>query len=70
MSDAPGPAAQDDALGGDLALDPQDAEQVTGGTEVSCSACGHHHSQADAKCNPNCRTHGASTFQSGGGGFY
>lgn len=72
MTDARQPASttDDDALGGDLALDPQDAEQVTGGTQVSCSACGHVHQQSDAKCIPSCTSHGGATFKSGGGGFY
>lgn len=62
-------AANDEAMDGDLALDPQDAEQVTGGAQAYCGACGHVHAQKDAQCNPSCR-HGATGFNTASGGFY
>ena len=51
--------SNDDALGGDLALEPEDAEQVTGGfsTTVNCSACGHNHYFRAPKCNTKCIVH-------------
>lgn len=56
----------DDGLGGDLELEPADAEQVVGGIAFVCPACSHHHSQTDPKCNFACG-HGSS---GPGGGFY
>jgi hypothetical protein len=52
-------ASADDALEGDLALDPEAAEQVTGGALLYCAPCMHHHSQRDPKCNAHCVQHGA-----------
>ena len=66
MTDAPQAAspADDDALGGDLALDPEDAGQVTGGARYVCPTCHHTHSQADPPCFPGC-THGTGTSTTG-----
>jgi hypothetical protein len=50
----------DEALDGDLELEPEDADRVTGGMMVMCNACGHHHSQTDPRCNSRC-LHGTST---------
>jgi hypothetical protein len=49
----------DDTLAGDLALEPEDAEHVTGGVKIACHACNHLHNQTDPKCNPQC-LHGAA----------
>lgn len=54
-----------DALGEDLALEPEQAEQVTGGVRFSCSACHHVHAQSDPKCLPAC-PHGTSIHGTGG----
>ena len=50
----------DDALAGDLTLEPHDAEHVAGGYKVSCHACSHVHNQTDPKCNNFCAVHGSS----------
>jgi hypothetical protein len=62
----PSGSIEEDVLGGDLELDPQDAEQVTGGARFVCPGCHHSHSQADPPCNVYCK-HGTG---SGGVGFY
>jgi hypothetical protein len=57
-AEQPSRPIEDDVLDGDLELEAQDAEQVTGGTMVYCSACRHHHGQLDPKCTSFCM-HGA-----------
>ena len=62
----PSAGIDEDILDGDLELDPQDAEQVTGGSRYACPVCHHVHAQTDAPCKPGC-AHGSG---GGGGGFY
>jgi hypothetical protein len=58
-------ASNDDALEGDIPLDPEDAEQVKGGARFYCSSCSHYHFQGAPKCGPSC-LHGGTS----GGGVY
>lgn len=61
-AEQPSRPIEDDVLDGDLELEAQDAEQVTGGAKYVCPMCLHTHSQYDLPCKPGC-AHGT-----GGGG--
>ena len=56
----------EDELGGDMDLEPQDAEKVTGGSRFVCPVCHHNHAQTDPGCKPGC-PHGGGAA---GTGFY
>jgi hypothetical protein len=59
----------DEALDGDLELEPPEGEQVKGGYMSMCGYCGHSHRQTDPKCNPRC-LHGTAVSTSGQPALY